>query len=603
MNLLTASAFLKALGWSLLDSLWQMGLLYMLYLLLTANGKRYRARQRHTIALLSLAGGSAWFVASLIMHFYDALNSASAASGFSLFHISGLNRLARLAEPALPYFSSLYLAVAVLLFVRFYYQYRHTQRLFTTGLHKARPALRLFLQHMTARMSIGKEVKIWFSELVDTPLTLGFLKPVILLPIAAMNHLSLQQTEAILLHELNHIKQNDYLINLLIACADIIFFFNPFSRLFTDAVKKERENSCDDMVLQFRYDGRSYAAALLTLERNRRSSMALTVAATGKNRHLLLNRVQRILQQPAAGSLSYRLIAYLLVGVITAWIAFVNPGEAIVETIGAVKNILPAGSPEAPALYTGETGNAQDATAPAKTVALRKTAKLQLHTLPAGTSTPALWTTKQDRDEEDNVDDEANANTMTSFASATEPRDFTLALNETINTVKAVSNAFPYVPSASFMYLAVEDTSAPKASLPSVADLKARESMQKALTALKAINWQKLQKALSTNQQLDLARLQQELKKALADVDWNRVNEQVELTEQREGQRLCEQQALREQMKHYQEARKATQEKMQRLRQMIVEQHLSEMQLQQDADSYKKQGDGQKSKKKKIITI
>ena len=119
-------------------------------------------------------------------------------------------------------------------------------------------------------MGIKKDVRMWFSDLVDTPLTIGFWKPVILLPVAAINHLSLQQAEAIILHELNHIKRNDYFINFLIACMDIILFFNPFVRVLTNIIKSERENSCDDMVLQFRYDAGHYASALLLLEKNGR---------------------------------------------------------------------------------------------------------------------------------------------------------------------------------------------------------------------------------------------------------------------------------------------------------------------------------------------
>jgi hypothetical protein len=64
------SAFLKALGWSLMDSLWQMGVLWVLYVLLTANGKRFTSRQLHSVDFLSLAGGSLCFVFNLALLFY-----------------------------------------------------------------------------------------------------------------------------------------------------------------------------------------------------------------------------------------------------------------------------------------------------------------------------------------------------------------------------------------------------------------------------------------------------------------------------------------------------------------------------------------------------
>src|SRR5215831_13648652 len=275
MNLVNQSAFLKALGWTLLDSLWQIGILWVLYVWLTANGRKFQSRQLHSIALLSLAGGSLWFLITLIVHFYKAatspemitlyVNSNEVVNTASTF----MGQLAVSFEPLLPFLSVVYLVALAFLFIRFYRQYRFTPRIFISGLQKAEPALRVFLQQALQHLSISKKVQIWLSPLVEAPLTIGFWKPVILLPVAAVNHLSLQQAEAIILHELNHIRRNDYLLNLLVACADIILFFNPFAWMLANTIRKERENSCDDLVLQFRYDASSYAKALLTLEQNR----------------------------------------------------------------------------------------------------------------------------------------------------------------------------------------------------------------------------------------------------------------------------------------------------------------------------------------------
>jgi beta-lactamase regulating signal transducer with metallopeptidase domain len=193
MNLLYQSAFLKALGWALLSSLWQMALLWLVYMALTMNGKKLLSRQRHAIALLSLTGGSLWFLITLVVNLYKAASGpqvitlyvtendlASATSSWP-------GVITQWFEPALPFLSLAYLLAAAFLFIRFYFQYRHTQRLFTTGLQKADPEWRIFLQQAVQQMSIKKNVQIWLSSLVDTPVTLGVLKPVILLPIAAVN--------------------------------------------------------------------------------------------------------------------------------------------------------------------------------------------------------------------------------------------------------------------------------------------------------------------------------------------------------------------------------------------------------------------------------
>ena len=239
-------------------------------------GKNFNSKQRHSLALLSLIGGSLWFVVTLAFHFYETVNAGtvivyteSSLSPTAVLSNSSITLFFTVIEPIFPFLSLAYLLTILYLFIRLYRQYYVTQKLFSTGIYKVKPELRVFLKHIAAQMGIKKEVSIWLSNLVDTPLTIGFWKPVILLPVAAVNHLSLQQAEAIILHELNHIRRNDYFINLLIACMDIILFFNPFVRILTHIIKNERENSCDDMVLQFRYDAEQYANALLLLEKNR----------------------------------------------------------------------------------------------------------------------------------------------------------------------------------------------------------------------------------------------------------------------------------------------------------------------------------------------
>ena len=89
----------------------------------------------------------------------------------------------------------------------------------------------------------------------------------IYLPVAAINHLSPHQIEAVLLHELSHIKRFDYLINLITRIIQTILYFNPFVRAFASIIEREREKNCDEIVLQFQYEPHGYASALLALEK------------------------------------------------------------------------------------------------------------------------------------------------------------------------------------------------------------------------------------------------------------------------------------------------------------------------------------------------
>ncbi|WP_315815975.1 hypothetical protein [Paraflavitalea speifideaquila] len=145
MNLVNQSAFLKALGWSLLDSLWQMGVLWLIYVVLTANGRKFNARQRNTLALLSLAGGSGWFLINLAINFYNAaaepalltllVNAGEALNTPASFK----SNMAAWIEQVLPFLSVAYLLITILLLGRFYRQYRFTRQLFHQGLKRSIP--------------------------------------------------------------------------------------------------------------------------------------------------------------------------------------------------------------------------------------------------------------------------------------------------------------------------------------------------------------------------------------------------------------------------------------------------------------------------------
>jgi bla regulator protein BlaR1 len=121
---------------------------------------------------------------------------------------------------------------------------------------------------------------------------------------ASINHLSTDQLEAVLLHELAHVKRYDYLVNIILSAVEIALFFNPFTQLLSKSIRKERENSCDDWVLQFRYRACDYAEALLRIA-SLQAAPVFAMAATGKKNELL-TRVKRMI-----GEKENRFIAWL----------------------------------------------------------------------------------------------------------------------------------------------------------------------------------------------------------------------------------------------------------------------------------------------------
>src|SRR5690348_1706213 len=107
----------------------------------------------------------------------------------------------------LPAASVAYFVLFLLPLFYFIRNYRYLQLIRKNGLSKVDVDWRMFVRNVAARMGIRKTVRVWLSDIVTSPVTIGYIKPVILLPIAAINQLSTQQIEAVLLHELAHIRR------------------------------------------------------------------------------------------------------------------------------------------------------------------------------------------------------------------------------------------------------------------------------------------------------------------------------------------------------------------------------------------------------------
>lgn len=281
----SSSHFLQSLGWAILNSFWQIALLWLIFLAIN-HFFRPRASVKYKLSVNGIVLGFAWFLAT----FFYYLQSGSIAS--LAFFNTGIQESSNLLQITLLSAAVAYLALLVFPSYKLYRNWKFVRTIRNQGLEKAGLHYRLFVQKIAGQLGITKKVMVYASELVKSPLTIGYVKPVILVPVAALNNLSTQQVEAILLHELSHIRRFDYLVNFMISIINTILYFNPFVRQFMKTIEEERENCCDELVLQYGYDNIGYAAALLTLEKLSARHQVLTLAATGKN--YLLTRIEKI---------------------------------------------------------------------------------------------------------------------------------------------------------------------------------------------------------------------------------------------------------------------------------------------------------------------
>ena len=280
------SHLLQSLGWATLNSFWQMALLWCVY---SAANYFFRLspHKKYQLSAVAIFSGFAWFVISFV-YFYQ--HSSISSIGFFNQTISESDNLLRVFLLSA---SVAYLGLLVFPSYRLFCNWRFVQQIKKEGLQKADLNYRLFVQKISSQLGIRKKVFVYLSELVNSPVTIGYMKPIILLPIAALNNLSTQQVEAILLHELSHIRRYDYLVNFVISIINTILYFNPFMKLFMKNIEEERENCCDQLVLQYGYDRVGYASALLTLEKLSVHHHVLALGATGRN--YLLSRIEKII--------------------------------------------------------------------------------------------------------------------------------------------------------------------------------------------------------------------------------------------------------------------------------------------------------------------
>lgn len=157
--------------------------------------------------------------------------------------------------------------------------------------------LRELFNNLKKRIPFPPEAKLWLSQAITSPITFGYIKPIILFPIGLCTKLSISQIEGLLIHEMAHIIRKDYLFNFLQGLVETFLFFNPFVWLLNQEIRSEREKCCDDWVTDYYSDtSMVYAQTLLRLEEERQFQVGLTISALGQ-KNQLFSRIQRIMKK------------------------------------------------------------------------------------------------------------------------------------------------------------------------------------------------------------------------------------------------------------------------------------------------------------------
>jgi GWxTD domain-containing protein len=224
------------------------------------------------------------------------------------------------AEDLLPWAAPVWLAGVLLLHTRTLAAWIGVRRLRRSAVAAPQP-WHDRLASLARAMRLPTPVALLESCAVEVPVVVGYLRPAILMPLGLLAGMPADHLEAILLHELAHIRRRDYLVNLLQTIAQNLLFYHPAVWWISGVIRAERENCCDDLVVALDGNAHHYAVALTALE-SRRVTGEPALAATGGD---LMRRIHRLLDRPArahtALTPAFSAALVLLAGAValTAW--------------------------------------------------------------------------------------------------------------------------------------------------------------------------------------------------------------------------------------------------------------------------------------------
>jgi beta-lactamase regulating signal transducer with metallopeptidase domain len=315
---------IERLGWTLLHFVWQGAAIATMYGIALVAQRRHSAAARYlagclamllmilapiaTFLLISISppgipARSQAALATMAMPKIDNAASSLAQTAAPPFEQavspSGSHKIvqtlsARL-DPLLPGVVGCWILGVFLLSLQLLGGWKRAQRMKRSGVSLSDALWTERLAELVRRMELSCPVHLLQSTLIEAPIVLGWLRPAILLPASVFCNLSPQQLDAILAHELAHIRRHDYVVNLFQTLVETLLFYHPAVWWISRRVRQERENCCDDVAVAVYGDRIAYARALAALEELRGASPQFALAARGGS---LLARVRRLVAFP-----------------------------------------------------------------------------------------------------------------------------------------------------------------------------------------------------------------------------------------------------------------------------------------------------------------
>lgn len=327
------------LGWTILHALWQGAGFALLLGLLLVLLRRFSPQSRYLVAtgLLTafLFSAGATFtklysvddstISSSSAVFTSDTNAAEEITTEGLVDISSIlndslndparsdaievsisERMGIYFDDHLPLVVTLWLLGVLILQLRFLGQLAYVQRLKHYGVSRFPVEWAATIQQLEEKIGVTRHVQYLVSQRANSPLTVGWLKPVVLFPPEILDELRRSEIISILAHELAHIRRHDYLVGIVQSLITTLFFFHPGVWWMNARIREEREHCCDDLAIGATGGRIGYARALVELQARQLSNApALTMAADGVRVTSLTTRIHRLVGGAFTGATFY----------------------------------------------------------------------------------------------------------------------------------------------------------------------------------------------------------------------------------------------------------------------------------------------------------
>jgi uncharacterized protein (TIGR03435 family) len=323
------------LGVTLLHFLWQGALIAVAY----AGARRCASRPqiRYLLACAALGFMAVAPVATWIVVRPISLQDASVAASL---HLSGATSAGSGFHGDLPRFfaaeyervrfvwlswvAAVWMTGVVIFCLRLLGGWLLAERLRRRRVRPAPGQWQVAFDGLRVQLRVSRPVRLLVSGLVHTPAVVGLLRPVVLVPVGALAGLPAEQMEALLLHELAHIRRYDYLVNALQNIVEALLFYHPAVWWISGHMRSERELCCDDVAVGITGDAQNYARALAEIGARDHAQYHAAVAANGGS---LSNRVARLLGEPRPAARTHSPAAVAVAAALVAITAMVVVGQ------------------------------------------------------------------------------------------------------------------------------------------------------------------------------------------------------------------------------------------------------------------------------------